>query len=126
MEKWVFLLKSRIDWFSIVQILCHSRYDQCSLLLRPVISRFFYPFFSEIFGNMRSSPSLSNGSGNASSTNPMQQQQTGNGEGFNPWASPTPGLSPFPVASNSVVPPSISTDSIFSSATKPNSTNPFL
>merc|ERR1719203_484423 len=80
----------------------------------------------EIFGNMRSSPSLSNGSGNVSSTNPMQQQQTGNGEGFNPWASPTPGLSPFPAASNSVVPPSISTDSIFSSATKPNTTNPFL
>mgnify|MGYP001229303202 CR=1 FL=1 len=58
--------------------------------------------------------------------NPMQQQQTGSGEGFNPWASPTPGLSPFPAASNSVVPPSISTDSIFSSATKPNTTNPFL
>ena len=75
---------------------------------------------------MSSSPSLSNGSGNTSSTNPMQQQQIKSGGGFNPWASPTPGLSPFPAASNSVVPPSISTDSIFSSATKPNSTNPFL
>ena len=45
----LFLLKSRLDWFSNVQILCHSRYDQCSLLLRPVISRFFLSIFFQKF-----------------------------------------------------------------------------